>query len=56
MVSCLTALDSVVSVDTNNTILPYLVKYYPVKLETSCAVILPKMVSVLWSNKNGMLS
>ena len=48
LVSIKTRLGSVRSVQTRNNILPCLVESNPFKLETSCTVILPLEMSVLW--------
>ena len=48
LVSSFTSLDSTASLHTENNIFSLLVKSSLVKLETSCTVILPPMVSVLY--------
>ena len=47
LVSSFTSLDSARSLCTKNNIFPFLVKSSLVKLEISCTVILPPMVSIL---------
>ena len=56
LVSSLTSLDSTISLHTNNNIFPFLVKSSLVKPESSHAVILPPMVSVLWIHYKKVLS
>ena len=46
LISSFTGLDTAVSAHSNNSIISLLVKSYPVKLETSWAVILPPTVCV----------
>ena len=50
LVSCMTGLDSVVAVNTNNRIFSCLVKSNPVKLET---ISTSPTLSVLWLEKIG---
>ena len=49
LVSSLTSLDTTASLCTNSNIFSFSVRYSLAKLETSCTVILPQTVSVLWN-------